>query len=1132
MEPRPIFYDPARRRWKITVRALNFAAVVALLLLGVFIGEMVHTESLPRLILPSEAAAHPVAARYARYLRRREAAAAKAAARRRPRRREHKVTPRPGLPPGVRAAFYVNWDAPSYSALRAHIRDMDVLFCDWLHAAWADGHIESTFNAQADYGIKDSNIFLWAKADNPDLSIVPMVNDYDGTLWQGDAVAKMFADPAARAQFRSQLVAALARWNARGVVIDFENIPTAAQNDYQAFLAELYPYLQARRIKMYLTLPVADNDYDLGRYARHSDVVILMDYDQHWQESPPGPIAAQSWFLDNLRQALRVIPRNKIMLGLPNYGYDWPAGQNGKSISVQQALVAADESGSELTLDPASLNPTLVYDDDAGRLHHVWLTDAATAVNEMRGAAALGVNDFALWRLGSGDGSLWPVFDKFNDNALVTRSLDAPGPGYEIDEEGKGAIFHVASEPQPGIRRITIDPGSNLITSERYLRYPTSYRLEMYGYEPKAVALSFDDGPDPRWTPRILQILREAKVPATFFVIGENVDRYPELVRAEYAQGDEIGNHTFLHPDSADISQIQLSLELNSTERLVESILGVKMTLFRPPYGVDATPTTNDEVRPLEYAQGLGYMIVGEGLDPHDWEPGRTADQVVANVVDQLGDGSVLLLHDAGGDRAATVAALPRIIAQLRARGYQFVLVSDLMGRSRAQVMPPLGTWNLIGVKLAGAVFSLLRWLETAIIWIFILGIALMTGRVVVIGALAVWQRMHPHRPPDPSYAPPLAVIIPAYNEEAVIATTVRSVLRSDYPAFRVLVVDDGSRDDTARVLLREFGGDERVRVLTQANGGKASALNRAIAEVTEPIFVTIDADTAIAPDALRLLAAHFSDAEVGAAAGNAKVGNRVNMVTWFQAGEYITSQNLERRGLDALNCITVVPGAIGCWRTEAARRLGGFNASTSAEDADLTIAIRRLGYRLVYEDRALAYTEAPTTLATLMRQRFRWSYGILQTVWKHRDAFGREGALGRLALPNVLVFQVILPLFGPVTDFMVLFALAMEWFRYSSHPQSWTPDSLERLLFFFAVLMLVDLLGSVLAFALEHREQWTLIGSILPQRLVYRHVMAVVMFRTLKQALHGGEFAWGKLERTATLQDRYTGVGAGGGRG
>ena len=1112
MENNQIFYDPAMRRWKRAMRILNVSAVVALLLLAIFIVEMVHKESLPALILPVERSAYAVPVKYQRYKARQQRA------------HRHPALVRRGTAPGqpVRAGFYVNWDSSSYSSLRRHMRDMDVLFAEWLHASSADGHIDVTFDQQAEYGRPDSNLAKWKKLDNPDLQIVPLVNNYDGSTWQGEAAARMFADPVARQRFESQLPAWLDQGNYHGVVIDFENIPTAAQPDYLAFVTELHAVLQQHHVRMYLSLPVADDDYDLKAYAAQTEVVLLMNYDEHEASTAPGPLASQDWFVKNVQAALQVIPREKVMLGIANYGYDWPEQQHGQETSVQHALLMAQESGADVHLDPDSLNPTFDYEDDNHRVHHVWFTDAVTAVDQMRGARQLGVNAFAIWRLGAADSSVWTVFDKFNDDAAVRLGLSTPAPGDEIDLEGKGDIIRVTSAPQPGIRQVQIDPSSELITAERYSRYPSSYRIDQYGDLPHAVALSFDDGPDPRWTPAILDILKQYNVPATFFVIGTNAERHPDLLTRMYQQGDEIGNHTFLHPDLSDISHLQLELELNSTERLLESIVGVKTILFRPPYGVDSTPETNDEVRPLATVQALGYLIIGNSIDPHDWQPGTGKEEIVNGVLDQLGTGNVILLHDSGGVRAATVAALPEIIEKARLRGYRFVSVADLLGMTRAQVMPALGPWDEFAVRLAGAVFLVVRWIEQAIIWIFLLGIILMSARVLIIGVLAVWQKLRQRPPAVPGYAPPLAVLIPAYNEEAVIATTVRSVLASDYANFRIIVVDDGSTDGTAALLEQEFGADPRVTVVKRSNGGKAVALNAAIAMVSEVAFVTIDADTSIAPTALGLLAAHLSDPEVGAVAGNAKVGNRVNLVTWFQAGEYITSQNLERRALDVLNCITVVPGAIGCWRTAIVRQLGGFNAQTAAEDADLTFLIRRAGFRILYEDGALAYTEAPVTIKALMKQRFRWSYGMVQTVWKHRDLFGRGGTLGRFALPNILIFQIILPLLGPVTDFMLLFALGMEWFNYRSHPQSWTPDSLYRLLFFFSVLMLVDMLGSLLAFALEHKEQWTLIGGLLLQRLVYRHVMALVMFRTLKQALKGGEFHWGKLERTGKLSERF----------
>ena len=163
----------------------------------------------------------------------------------------------------------------------------------------------------------------------------------------------------------------------------------------------------------------------------------------------------------------------------------------------------------------------------------------------------------------------------------------------------------------------------------------------------------------------------------------------------------------------------------------------------------------------------------------------------------------------------------------------------------------------------------------------------------------------------------------------------------------------------------------------------------------------------------------HFLNPKVGAVAGNAKVGNRVNLWTRWQALEYITSQNFERRALNTLGAVSVVPGAIGAWRTSAVREAGGYHTDTVAEDADLTMALLRRGYRVEYEDRALAYTEAPTNANGLMRQRFRWSFGILQAVWKHRAVFARKGALGWVALPNILIFQILLPLVSPFIDLM-----------------------------------------------------------------------------------------------------------------
>ena len=191
---------------------------------------------------------------------------------------------------------------------------------------------------------------------------------------------------------------------------------------------------------------------------------------------------------------------------------------------------------------------------------------------------------------------------------------------------------------------------------------------------------------------------------------------------------------------------------------------------------------------------------------------------------------------------------------------------------------------------------------------------------------------------------------------------------------------------------------------------------------------MTIDADTAIEPDAISKLVRHFADPRIGAVAGNVKVGNRIRWLTRWQALEYVTSQNLEKRAFDLLNCIPVVPGALSAWRAEAHRRApADSRADTVAEDTDLTIAIRRVGWRIAYDEEAIGWTEAPETAAALIRQRFRWTFGTLQSFWKHRDTLGRPryGTLGWIALPNIFLFQLLLPLFSPVIDLLFLGSLA-----------------------------------------------------------------------------------------------------------
>ena len=568
-----------------------------------------------------------------------------------------------------------------------------------------------------------------------------------------------------------------------------------------------------------------------------------------------------------------------------------------------------------------------------------------------------------------------------------------------------------------------------------------------------------------------------------------------------------------------------MQLELNVTERLLQSTLGVKSVLFRPPYGIDHQPETASEVALLPIPQSMGYLIIGARIDPHDWGQLNggsppPADVTVARVLQQAvaGPGNIVLLHDGGGDRSHTIEALPQIIDELRGRGFQLVLVSDLLGQERAQVMPPLSHEEWLVTRADALIFELFHWFRLAMAFVFVAGILLVSGRALIIGLLAIAEKLRPAAAAHPEYRPRVSVMIPAYNEEAVIASTVKCALASNYPDMEIIVVDDGSSDRTNELVRATFGHDPRVRLVAQPNRGKPLALNHALSVSTGDILISIDADTCVAPAAIARLVRNFADPKVAAVAGNVKVLNRNRWLTRWQALEYITSQNLEKRAFDLLNCIPVVPGAIGAWRASVVQSCGGFSGDTVAEDTDLTMTIRRQGWQILYDESAIGYTEVPDTLDALVKQRFRWTFGTLQAVWKHHDTLAkrRYGTMGWIALPNLFLFQILLPLFSPVIDLLFLFSLLL-WglaqFRVTRLPQLWTAEDVERSLIFFAVFMLIDLFTCVVAFALEKKEDWTLLAPLLIQRFYYRQMMYVVIFRAVKEAVHGRAVGWRGVE-------------------
>ncbi len=848
-----VFYDPQRKRWKRLRRIFDGMALTGLIIGTIFVIGLLRIRPLPELLLDTPKRNYrtlsnpPLVTKSGQKLRR--------SAHRKSDNRPSDIPLNSGE--GLRAAYYVEDDPASYSSLKQHIKQIDLLFPEWLHVVTPDGALISYTIDNRLYPVVDAagvhevdreqkvrRVITEAREDT---EVFPLVNNYDSVKGLFlPSVGDFLMNPDSRANFVRQVDRLLAaNPDYRGLSVDFEEIPDAAQPGFNALIAALYADFQPRKLRLYVNTPVSDDSFSLKFLADNSDGLLIMNYDQHQTGSGPGPIASQDWFTENLQNVLKVVPKDKIICSLGNYGYDWvtelPAESKGKgpqakkaappkvlraeNLSTQDAWQAASDSESQVELEDDSLNAHFAYDDeDAHERHQVWFLDAVTALNEMRAARALGIQTYALWRLGQEDNSIWKVWDS-PTKSDPAKDLAEVEPGYDVDTEGEGDILRITRKPQAGHRTVTMDDDKNVplqfrsAVDESMDSYPLSYTVEQYGYHPNQVALSFDDGPDPEWTPKILDILKRYNVRATFLMIGEEAQNSVGVMQRVYREGHEIGNHTFTHPDISEISSTALDLQLNATERLFGSKLGVQPLYFRPPYSIDQEPDTNDQAAPVEHIQALGYVIVGNKIDTNDWDehPRKTPQEITDSVFQQINDmknrpwarGSIILLHDGGGDRSATVAALPVLIQTLRARGFEIVPVSQLLGKTRAEVMPALTPKQRWLARADSVAFFLVGFFNHFVIWIFFVGDVLMSGRLIIIGLFATIDRFRKRQNfATPEYQPRVAVLIPAYNEETVIARTVRSVMMSTYKNIRIIVIDDGSRDRTFDVVQETYPKD------------------------------------------------------------------------------------------------------------------------------------------------------------------------------------------------------------------------------------------------------------------------------------------------------------------------------------
>ena len=1119
--PEPfVFHDPAGKRWP---RLRIFGVLLALFLLMALTGFIQSLFVKPQLRLPSQVRqlkgqiraiqqqaelAQPKLLDWQKYAR-----AVNAEQPHIP----HALpspSPKPAVPPRsktgqwIRAAYYSDWDPNSLRSLTEHASQITHLFLDWGTIADGEGSL---------YFQDISKVQRVASAQG--ITLIPALTNLIGRRWQPEAVEGLANGPAERrAAFIVKLLSSVQEAKVGGVLLDWQQVNPADRGNLTTLVEQVAHALHAINKELWLQVPMNEeiNTFDLGRLTGTVDRFVASLCDETSDDEPAGPIASQDWFEGWLKVIDEYDCPERWIAMLGAYGYDWTEGKRrGEEISFRDAMSRASVAGvKSIESGSPSFNPIFSYQEPGGN-HTVCFMDAITFLNQLRAVKEMELGGVAIQRLGEEDPQLWDVLAIRDVKKPSPKAIEALGKmrsSDAISNVGRGEAVTVDDTKDDGVRNIQFVDGRYVTTyTADFPTYPTVYH-EGAG-DDHAVTLSFDDGPDPRWTPRILDILKERNIKAVFFILGAQAEANPALVQRIVAEGHEIGSHTYTHPNISETSHKQIELELNATQFLLQSITGRSTILFRPPYNADSNPSRLKEILPLKQVQDdLGYLIVLENIDTEDWaKPG--ANVILEHVKEQRELGNIILMHDSGGNRAQTIEALPQIIDYLQERGDRIVPLSELLHIPRDELMPYVIKAQQPYVRMVTGIGFALWHRIVQLLWAFMITA---TGLVVLRGLIVAALAARHHRSkeaeesdgePKPVYAPPASVIIAAYNEAKVIASTVESVLNTAYPGpLELIIVDDGSTDETAAIVERLAASEPRIRFQRQPNGGKSQALRTALAMARHEILVFLDADTRFEPGTIGALVGPLKEETVGAVSGQAKVGNLRRFIARCQSLEYTCGFNLDRRAYAVWDCITVAPGAVSALRRSALKAAGGFSLDTLAEDTDLTLCLHRSGYKVAYAHDAVAWTEAPETLRTLAKQRFRWAFGTLQCLWKHADLlFNPEyKALGFFAIPSIWFCQILLVAITPMIDLLLLYSI-------------FAGDA-ATMGVFFAAFLAMDMLLAVIACGMDDEpvaDAWL----IIPMRFIYRPLLSWVVWRAILRACKGAWVTWGKLERTASVE-------------
>lgn len=695
--------------------------------------------------------------------------------------------------------------------------------------------------------------------------------------------------------------------------------------------------------------------------------------------------------------------------------------------------------------------------------------------------------------------------------AQITSAITAYANNNNMAVIGDGPFIKAVSVVRENGTVTTKDPFTNqsygvLTQRDSAIVQNQPYALQKFGQQnQKRIALTFDDGPDIIYTPKILDALSSESVPATFFAVGANVVQYQAIAERMVHEGHVLGSHTLGHINFDLEDSFRGNEEIIQTGRIIRAATGYSTKLFRTPYAGDSEQSIRNDTYSIALAQQLGYLSTYYNSDSHDWKFSDSKDAPVYPDFNGRSD-IVVLLHDGGGERTKTISYTLNLIKQAKASGYTFTTASEM---AKPYISDPFIAHAPDANDLA--TFTVLRgltvWPKQIIIGLFVFSLVMIL-LTTMLNTVFAWINMR--KPKIPIYRntfkPRVGVIVPAYNEGLVLEKTVSSLRASTYKNIEIVMIDDGSTDETwgiMQAIVRRY--KRGVRAIHQQNTGKSGALNNAIQQTECEIVICLDADTIFERTAIAHLVKHFKSPDVGAVAGVVKVGNVLSTITRWQALEYTIGIMLERNAQSFLNAITIVPGACGAWRRQVVMDAGGFSHRTLAEDCDLTYMVHKLGYRVIQENDALSYTEAPQTLHSLMKQRFRWTFGSFQALWVHRNMMFdyRYKMLSNFVMPMTVITILTPLLFWPLVTLIAI--------------QNIINGNLHVLVLFFTASLLVQatFAGIAITFA---KERYRLLAVLPFARFVFGPIRTYIMYRSLLTVFTGKYVGWNKLIRSGTV--------------